>query len=165
MRRPFQPAIGVVVRRGRLRIAPRQGAETGDLQGRREQWTSLDSLRAESTASSDQFGQLNSRPVVATPYVPPRTPLEKSIADVRQDTLGVDGVGVIDNFFTDLRGSSLLATQVTARLREQLHVDLPLRRLFDGPTIAELAESIDAIFDDGDRSGGKTSLDIKASTP
>jgi len=85
-----------------------------------------------------------SRPDLATPYVAPRTALEKSIAQVWQRTLGVGGVGVVDNFFTDLGGSSLLATQLVARLRETLQVDIPLRHLFERPTVADLAEALEA---------------------
>ena len=79
----------------------------------------------------------------------PRTPLEKSIADVWQRTLGVGGVGVIDNFFTDLGGSSLLATQLVAKLREALRVDIPLRHLFERPTVADLAEAVVATAEAG----------------
>ena len=57
-------------------------------------------------------------------------------------------IGVHDNFF-DLGGHSLLATQVLNRLRSRLNVELPLRRMFEAPTIAELAEDI-ARMSEGD---------------
>jgi acyl transferase domain-containing protein/acyl carrier protein len=125
-------------------MVPQIVVSTGDLQRRREQWTSLVATGQGRSAGADEFGQLYSRPDLATPYVPPRTALEKSIAEVWQRTLGVGGVGVVDNFFTDLGGSSLLATQLVARLRETLRVDIPLRNLFERPTIADLAEAVEA---------------------
>jgi hypothetical protein len=70
--------------------------------------------------------------------VPPRDALEELIAEVWREVLRVEQVGVHDNFF-DVGGHSLLATRVVARLSRLLQVDLPLRRIFEAPTIAELA--------------------------
>ena len=78
------------------------------------------------------------RPHLLTPYVAPRNEIEQLIADIWQTLLGIDQVGVYDNFF-ELGGHSLLITQVVSQLREALVIDLPLRRLFDTQTIAELA--------------------------
>ncbi|MBD1911607.1 MULTISPECIES: non-ribosomal peptide synthetase [unclassified Leptolyngbya] len=77
-----------------------------------------------------------------TPYVAPRTELEKSLADVWAAILGVERVGIENDFFT-LGGHSLMAAQVIARIQENLEIDLPLRRLFEFPTIAGLAEFIE----------------------
>ena len=74
-------------------------------------------------------------------YVPPRTDLERQLADISGSLLGIEKVGIHDNFF-DLGGHSLLATQFIARVREKLHVDLPLRTLFETPSIASLGEQI-----------------------
>ncbi|HEY0736267.1 MAG TPA: condensation domain-containing protein, partial [Herpetosiphonaceae bacterium] len=74
-------------------------------------------------------------------FVAPRTPLEELIAGVWATVLGVERVGVHDNFFT-LGGHSLLATQVITRLRHLTGRDLPLRLLFEAPTIAAFAEQI-----------------------
>jgi acyl transferase domain-containing protein len=123
-------------------MVPQIVVSTGDLKRRRERWTNLASPGENRSVNADQFGQLYSRPDLATAYVAACTPLEKSIAEVWQQALGVGGVGVIDNFFTDLGGSSLLASQLVATLRETLHVEIPLRLLFDHPTVADLAEAI-----------------------
>jgi acyl carrier protein len=74
-------------------------------------------------------------------YVPPRDAVEEAVAGVWSEVLGVARVGVHDSFF-DLGGHSLLATQVLSRLRQHFSVEIPLRRLFEGPTVATLATSI-----------------------
>jgi thioesterase domain-containing protein len=70
-------------------------------------------------------------------YVAPRTPTEQIIADIWADVLGVDKVGVFDDFFA-LGGQSLLATQMVSRIKRALKVDLSLRTLFEAPTISAL---------------------------
>ena len=82
------------------------------------------------------------RTFTATPAVLPRTPLEELVAEVWADLLKVDQIGVHDNFFV-LGGHSLLATQLLSRLRNILELDIPLRALFEYPTIAQLAREID----------------------
>ena len=74
-------------------------------------------------------------------FVLPRTPIEKIVAGVFSATLNVDQVGAEDNFF-ELGGHSLLAMQVISRLREMLKVEVPLRSLFEAPTVAELSTQI-----------------------
>jgi acyl-coenzyme A synthetase/AMP-(fatty) acid ligase len=78
----------------------------------------------------------------ATISVPPRTPLEEHLAEIWGDLLKMDHISVHDNFF-ELGGHSLLATQVVARLHQVLELDLPVRTIFDHPTIAQLAKEID----------------------
>ncbi len=68
----------------------------------------------------------------------PRTPTEATLAAIWAEVLGLPAVGVTDNFFA-LGGHSLLATQVVVRAREALKVDLPLRAIFQAPSVAELA--------------------------
>jgi len=82
------------------------------------------------------------RPELAEELVPPRTLVEETIALAWADLLGVERVGVHDNFF-DLGGHSLLATQVISRLHRAFGVQLPLRVVFESPTVAELAEAIE----------------------
>jgi acyl transferase domain-containing protein len=80
-------------------------------------------------------------PELEEAFVAPRTPAESIIAAVWQEVLGVDRVSVHDDFF-QLGGHSLLATQIIARLRKALQVELPLRSLFETPTVAGLAVRI-----------------------
>jgi len=72
----------------------------------------------------------------------PQTSLEKVVAHTWTEVLRIERVGVRQNFF-ELGGHSLLATQVVSRIREALQVDLPLRVLFENPTIVEFAEAIE----------------------
>ncbi|ARV58862.1 hypothetical protein BZZ01_09635 [Nostocales cyanobacterium HT-58-2] len=79
---------------------------------------------------------------VSETFVAPKTPLEDMLADIWAEVLKLERVSVSQNFF-ELGGHSLLATQVMSRIRDTFHVELPLRRLFEHPTLAELAESIE----------------------
>lgn len=72
----------------------------------------------------------------------PRTPTERRIAAIVAKLLGVERVGVADNFFL-LGGNSLLGTQVIAQLRAAFQVEVPLLDLFDHPTVAGLAEVVE----------------------
>jgi acyl carrier protein len=85
--------------------------------------------------------------VIATaaspPFAPPRTALEASLAGIWQEVLGHPSVGVFDNFF-DLGGHSLRAMQIVARVRRTLDVDLPMRAVFDSPTVAHLSAAIES---------------------
>jgi acyl carrier protein len=83
-------------------------------------------------------GPEGTRPQMKTAFIAPRTPVEQAIADIWQEVLGVEQVGIHDNFF-DLGGHSLLATQVVARLAAEYGITVSLSRLFETPTIADLA--------------------------
>ncbi len=79
----------------------------------------------------------------ARPFVAPRTTTEEVLADIWRGVLGLEQVGVEDNFF-ESGGHSLMATQVLSRVREAFQVELPLRRFFAAPVIAEQAAAIEA---------------------
>jgi len=74
-------------------------------------------------------------------FVPPRNPVEEAVVGMWVQILGVEPVGIYDNFF-ELGGHSLLATQLISRLENCFEVELPLRRLFEEPTVAGLATAI-----------------------
>jgi amino acid adenylation domain-containing protein len=78
-----------------------------------------------------------------------RTPLEELLVHLWSEVLGVERIGVTENFF-DLGGHSLLATQVVSRVRREFGVDLPVRRLFEFPTIAQLAPQIERVMRPGE---------------
>ncbi|MEH2232807.1 MAG: amino acid adenylation domain-containing protein [Nostoc sp.] len=76
-------------------------------------------------------------------FIPPHTPTQEVLAAIWTEVLGLEQIGIHDNFF-ELGGHSLLATQVVSRLRQAFGVELPLRCLFESPTLAQLSESIEA---------------------
>ncbi len=83
------------------------------------------------------------RPALAEVFVAPRNAVEEMLAAIWSDLLGGVRVGVNDNFF-ELGGHSLLATQVMSRVRDAFGVEVPLRSLFEQPTVGALADTIEA---------------------
>lgn len=79
-----------------------------------------------------------------SPTIAPTTSLEASLVELWSQLLGRQPIGIHDNFF-ELGGHSLLATQLVSRIRDRLQVELPLRKVFETPTIAELANTIEAM--------------------
>jgi acyl carrier protein len=77
------------------------------------------------------------------PIIAPRTPVEKMLAQIWAEVLSVKQVGISDNFF-DLGGHSLTATRVVARVIQHFQLNIPLRLLFESPTIAAMATLIEA---------------------
>jgi len=83
------------------------------------------------------------RPELERPWVAPRTSVEEELAGIWRELLKVERVGVYDNFF-ELGGHSLLLIQLASRLRSRFQIELPLRLLFDMPTLDELTTVIAA---------------------
>jgi acyl carrier protein len=84
----------------------------------------------------------STRPKVDAAYVPPQTDVERLVAELWSEVLGVERVGVRDNFF-ELGGHSLIATQLMARMRDALQLDLPLRMLFESAALGDLAAAVE----------------------
>src|SRR3972149_963228 len=82
------------------------------------------------------------RPEHLGTFVAPRNPVEELVAGSVAEILSLERVGVYDNFF-ELGGHSLLATQVISRVRQTFDVELPLRSLFEEPTVAGLAKQVE----------------------
>ena len=80
----------------------------------------------------------NARPELDTPHVTPHTAIERELWRIWTEVLGLGQIGVHDNFF-DLGGDSLTATRVVSQVIKAFQLDLPVKSLFDSPTVAEMA--------------------------
>lgn len=120
---------------------PQIAVSTGDLESRIQKWVTFEALRTQMQEGLKTASARHPRPNITTPYVEPRNSLETDMVHTWGELLGIDGVGIHDDFF-DLGGHSLLATQLVSRLRDKYKVELPLRDLFESPTIATLSEMI-----------------------
>ena len=96
----------------------------------------------------------SARPIGDRTYVAPRTPTQERLAAIWCNLLKVERVGITDNFF-ELGGHSLMVMQVVARIRKELEVEIPVRILFEDPTIRGLAKEVEEAVAKG----------IKASAP
>jgi acyl carrier protein len=85
-----------------------------------------------------------SRPELDETFLLPRTPTEELLTHIWMEVLKLDKVGIHDNFFA-LGGHSLLATRVVSKIREVFRIELPLRALFEKPTVASLSDHIVSI--------------------
>jgi acyl transferase domain-containing protein/SAM-dependent methyltransferase/acyl carrier protein len=118
-----------------------------DLAGRLRAWVRHAASGREATAV-----ERHPRPNLANAYVEPRTETERDLVDIWGEQLGISGIGIHDRFF-DLGGHSLLAVQVASEIRDRFQIDMPVLKLFQAPTIAELAVLIGrAQSSDGDAS-------------
>ena len=120
---------------------------TQDFETHWENWTTASSLAtkmAQWAIASPPLKTAQSthpRPPLEVAYVAPRNDLEKQVADIWQIFLGVEPVGIYDDFLA-LGGHSLLAVQLMSHLRQEFQVEIPLGRLFEAPTVANLAWAI-----------------------
>jgi acyl transferase domain-containing protein len=101
-----------------------------------------DDTPAEQAQAAESAKSMHPRPNLQNEYVAPRNERETAIVDIWQELFGIEPIGVYDNFF-ELGGHSLLGTQVVSRVRTALEVDVPVRVLFEGPTIADLAMAVE----------------------
>jgi amino acid adenylation domain-containing protein len=103
------------------------------------------------------------RPELEPTFVAPRTPIEEILANIWGCVLGIEQVGIDDNFF-ELGGHSLLATQVISRVRNTLAVELPLRSLFETPTVASFAQQVENSLHSGQSISDQPLLPISRSS-
>ncbi|NJN95981.1 MAG: non-ribosomal peptide synthetase, partial [Anaerolineales bacterium] len=93
------------------------------------------------------------RPELADSYAEPRSPLEELLVKLWAETLRVQRVGIDDNFF-EVGGHSLMATRLISAIQTRLQVELPLRSLFEAPTVARQAELLSALLAEAGREFG-----------
>jgi amino acid adenylation domain-containing protein len=101
------------------------------------------------TAASDQW-----QPEAEVDFVAPQTELESTVAEIWRDVLRVERVGVNDNFFA-LGGHSLLATQLVNRVRTTCSVNLPLRSVFEAPSVSGMATLIERLQNEAQSQTGR----------
>jgi amino acid adenylation domain-containing protein len=113
----------------------------GDFHQRRKTW--VQSQRPSTTHQPSAVApSQHDRPNLSTTYVAPRDAVEQAVAEIWQELLGIQAIGVEDSFF-DLGGHSLLAVQTISRIRDHFGVDLAMRSLlYESPTIAGIAAVI-----------------------
>jgi amino acid adenylation domain-containing protein len=135
---------------------PRVVVSTRPLEVLAEQVRSLAPAAAALPAVAVRRSAEHSRPELATPYAPPRSDTESALKSIWEEVMGISPVGIHDDFH-ELGGHSLLALQVLSRVRQTLDANLPLRAIFDAPTVSRLAvrilegETLTADGDDLDR--------------
>jgi phthiocerol/phenolphthiocerol synthesis type-I polyketide synthase E len=147
--------------RGEAQIAgmtPEQGAEvlcrvlstdatpqivvcTSDLQRRIEQLKQIDMVQWLQRLERPPRQRLHPRPAINTSYIAPSTELETRVAAVWQQVLGVEPIGIHDNFF-EMGGDSFVGIQLITELKKEFHTDLPVVALFEAPTVAALAKQL-----------------------
>ncbi len=112
---------------------------TGDLQARLDRWIELKPLRNNKRSGSS--GGNRARPNLRSLYVAPSNEIEQTIANTWESILGIEAIGIHDDFF-ELGGNSLMAIQIISRLREIYCVDLSIDVFFETPTIHNAARAI-----------------------
>ncbi|MDD4965742.1 type I polyketide synthase [Halothiobacillus sp.] len=117
---------------------------TWSLEYRMEQWIRLGILAARSGPAAGGHG----RPRLGTDFTQAEGEVEKVIVDMFSKTLGIDGIGVNDDFF-ELGGDSLISVQLLAQLREAFQVDVSLADFLSEPTAAVLARLVEARLGSG----------------
>jgi acyl transferase domain-containing protein/acyl carrier protein len=109
---------------------------TGDLKARMRQWLDVETLQA--PIRVEEKSKRYARPQIPTPYVAPTSELERIIVEVWQETMGIEQIGIDDNFF-DLGGDSLIAVKTIAQLEGTLQRKVPTANLYQTPSIRALA--------------------------
>jgi len=128
-----------------LARAPRQVVVSlSDLNIRLNQWVRGVIGSNEEEGAARPITAQHSRPTnLTSTFAPPRGEAERKLADIWQQLLGVAPIGIFDNFF-DLGGHSLLAIQLISRIRETFRVEFGVHKIFEMPTVSELAASIES---------------------
>ncbi|MDX1416126.1 MAG: SDR family oxidoreductase, partial [Candidatus Promineifilaceae bacterium] len=126
---------------------------TDKLDARLQAWIRHD----DGDRENESIVERHPRPNLTTAFVEPRTDTERQLAEIWGIQLGVESVGVHDAFF-DLGGHSLLAVQVASQIRDQFQIEMPVLKLFQAPTVSELALLVEEAVASGpsDKRPGKT---------
>jgi acyl carrier protein len=118
---------------------------TQDLRRRIDESRAFNLDKLQQTLEAIRPGKTHARPDLRSAYVAPRNETERKLAEIWQLLFGIDRIGIHDNFF-ELGGHSLLAIQINSKVRETFQVELPTESLFEQPTVAVLAEHVNALM-------------------
>src|SRR5262249_29084070 len=115
---------------------------------------------SDSSANKETAGERHPRPDLSTAYQEPRSETERKLAEIWASQLGLESVGIHDRFF-DLGGHSLLAAQIASEICDRFQIELPVLKLFQAPTVAELA----VLVAQASLGAGSTPLPEESSAP
>jgi acyl transferase domain-containing protein/2-polyprenyl-3-methyl-5-hydroxy-6-metoxy-1,4-benzoquinol methylase/acyl carrier protein len=115
---------------------------TGNLKSRIDQSIKLETPHQKSATQQVNVSARHSRPNLKNAYVPPSSDVERKLTEIFQELLGIEPIGIYDNFFT-LGGDSLTGTVMISQLRKTFQVELSVRSLFESPCIFDLAMVIE----------------------
>jgi len=113
---------------------------TGDLLARMDLWIRV-AREGQSRQESLQSSLRNPRPKLKTDFVEPRNAVEREVARIWAESLGLEKIGINDDFF-ELGGHSLLGVKLIGQIQRSLGVEVPLRSLFESPSVAGLTENM-----------------------
>ncbi|MEQ8973601.1 MAG: SDR family oxidoreductase [Coleofasciculus sp. C1-SOL-03] len=118
---------------------------TGDLQARLDKFIKLKFVQERVDSPAANSSSFHRRPDLDNTYTSPRNETEQKLADIWQQVLGVEPVGIYDNFF-DLGGDSLIGIQLVSQIRTQFQLELSIRHVFESPCVADLALVIEEMI-------------------
>ena len=117
---------------------------TGSLHARLAQWSGANAPREANDPRKGTAPAAHARPELTSGYLAARNPVEQTMVAIWQQLLGIDRIGIADDFW-ELGGHSLLGTQLIGRVRQQFQVGLTLKTLFEEPTVAGLAAYVETV--------------------
>ncbi len=120
---------------------PQVVVSTGNLQSRIAQWLTFEPTRNKEISNEGKPNTKLARPVISNTYVAPRNRVEQLVAGIWQETLGIERVGIFDDYF-ELGGDSLIAIRLMSRIAETLKIEMPLHSLLEARTIERFAEML-----------------------
>jgi acyl transferase domain-containing protein/NADP-dependent 3-hydroxy acid dehydrogenase YdfG len=135
----------------RLRVWNRRGAPGADEERARSarhpgRWPDQEAIGESRTPPAAGSSSLHLRPPLSTDAIAPVTPTERTLCRIWDELFAIEGIGIDDNFF-ELRGDSLLATQLIAIASKEFRVPVPIRSIFERPSVSQLARLIDDLIE------------------
>ncbi|WP_193197113.1 type I polyketide synthase [Nostoc sp. MG11] len=139
LRMTWQEGIEVFSRVLSITKTPQIVVSAGELQPRIEQWIKRNFLRNKELSNNRDSLSLHSRANLQSEYVPASNNVEQIVAKTWQKVLGIEKIGIYDNFF-DLGGSSLIGIEIISQLQKELNAHIPIISIYERPTISSLSE-------------------------